>query len=185
MWSLIIEFRYSNSYRTNKTLSEYWTNTVVGCQGINSPSLCSRRAGTITLLLFLKKIQHRISCTSTSTKPPQNPPPPPTLVIFFSQMITETRGVGTCWLLKLRQLGTQGVHTTVHCFTAIVPIALQAEQAVVPSPLSFNMCLWPVLRIRDLGSGAFLTPGSGIRNRFFSGSRISDFGSRIPNPYYW
>ncbi len=33
------------------------------------------------------------------------------------------------------------------------------------------------------GSGAFLTPGpgSGIRNRFFSGSRISDYGSRIPN----
>jgi hypothetical protein len=32
----------------------------------------------------------------------------------------------------------------------------------------------------DLGSGAFLTPGlrSGIRNRFFS-------GSRIPNPYFW
>ncbi len=31
----------------------------------------------------------------------------------------------------------------------------------------------------DSGSGAFLTPdpGSGIRNRFFSGSRISDPGS--------
>ncbi len=26
----------------------------------------------------------------------------------------------------------------------------------------------------DPGSGAFLTPGSGIRNRFFSGSRIQD-----------
>ena len=31
----------------------------------------------------------------------------------------------------------------------------------------------------DPGSGAFLTPGSGIRNRFF---RIPDLGSRIPNP---
>jgi hypothetical protein len=32
----------------------------------------------------------------------------------------------------------------------------------------------------DLGSGAFLTPGSGIRNRFFPdlGSRISDPGSQ-------
>ncbi len=29
------------------------------------------------------------------------------------------------------------------------------------------------------GSGAFLTPGSGIRNRFFP-----DPGSRIPNPYF-
>jgi hypothetical protein len=39
-----------------------------------------------------------------------------------------------------------------------------------------------VLRIRiwDLGSGAFLTPGSGIQNleKIFS-------GSRIPNPYFW
>ncbi len=32
----------------------------------------------------------------------------------------------------------------------------------------------------DPGSGAFLTPGSGIRNRFFP-----DPGSRIPNPYIW
>jgi hypothetical protein len=34
-----------------------------------------------------------------------------------------------------------------------------------------------VLRIWDTGSGAFLTLGSEIRNRFFSGSRISDPGS--------
>jgi hypothetical protein len=51
--------------------------------------------------------------------------------------------------------------------------------------------LIPVLRIRirDPGSGAFLTPGSGIG--FFPdpgsrisdpGSRISDLGSRIPDP---
>jgi hypothetical protein len=42
------------------------------------------------------------------------------------------------------------------------------------------------IRIRDPGSGAFLTPGSGIRNRFFPdpGSRIPDLGSRIPNPYF-
>ncbi len=33
--------------------------------------------------------------------------------------------------------------------------------------------------VADPGSGAFLTPGSGIRNRFFS-----DLGSRIPNPYF-
>ena len=32
-------------------------------------------------------------------------------------------------------------------------------------------------RIPDPGSGAFLTPGSRIRNRFFT-------GSRIPNPYF-
>jgi hypothetical protein len=36
------------------------------------------------------------------------------------------------------------------------------------------------IRIRDPGSGAFLTPGSGIG--FF---RIPDLGSRIPNPYFW
>ena len=38
----------------------------------------------------------------------------------------------------------------------------------------------------DPGSGAFVTPGSGIRNRFFPdpGSRIPDLGSRIPNPYF-
>jgi hypothetical protein len=48
----------------------------------------------------------------------------------------------------------------------------------------------PVMRIRirdpvlfwplDPGSGAFLTPGSGIRNRF-----IPDPESRIPNSYFW
>ncbi len=32
--------------------------------------------------------------------------------------------------------------------------------------------------VADPGSGAFLTPGSGIRNGFFSGSRISDPGSQ-------
>ncbi len=39
----------------------------------------------------------------------------------------------------------------------------------------------------DPGSGAFLTPGSGIRNRFIPdlGSWISDPGSRIPNSYFW
>ncbi len=35
------------------------------------------------------------------------------------------------------------------------------------------------IRIRDQGSGAFLTPGSGIG--FF---RIPDLGSRIPRPYF-
>jgi hypothetical protein len=40
--------------------------------------------------------------------------------------------------------------------------------------------------VADPGSGAFLTSGSGIRNRFFQGpgSRIPVFGSRIPNPYF-
>jgi hypothetical protein len=33
----------------------------------------------------------------------------------------------------------------------------------------------------DPGSGAFLTPGSGIRDRFF---RIPDLGSRNPNSYF-
>jgi hypothetical protein len=38
----------------------------------------------------------------------------------------------------------------------------------------------------DPGSGAFLTPGSGIRNRFFPdpGSRIPDLRSQIPKPYF-
>ena len=36
-----------------------------------------------------------------------------------------------------------------------------------------------VLRIRYPGSGAFLIPGSGIRNGFFP-----DLGSRIPRPYF-
>jgi hypothetical protein len=39
----------------------------------------------------------------------------------------------------------------------------------------------------DPGSGAFLTPESGIRNRFFPdpGSRIPDLGSRILRPYFY
>jgi hypothetical protein len=47
---------------------------------------------------------------------------------------------------------------------------------------SYKICwlfsMFSVLWIRDPGSGALFTPGSGIRNRFFS-------GSRIPNPYIW
>jgi hypothetical protein len=36
------------------------------------------------------------------------------------------------------------------------------------------------------GIGAFLTPGSGIRDPeyVYSGSRIPDLGSRIPNSYF-
>jgi hypothetical protein len=40
----------------------------------------------------------------------------------------------------------------------------------------------------DPGSGAFLTPGSGIRNRFILGSGIGLFripNPRIPNSYFW
>ncbi len=44
------------------------------------------------------------------------------------------------------------------------------------------------IRIRDSGSGAFLTldpdPGSGIGCFLDPGSRISDPGSRIPTPYF-
>jgi hypothetical protein len=38
----------------------------------------------------------------------------------------------------------------------------------------------------DPGSGAFLTPGSRIQNRFFPdpGSQIPDLGSRIPRPNF-
>jgi hypothetical protein len=46
--------------------------------------------------------------------------------------------------------------------------------------------LFPLTSVADPdpGSGAFLTPGSGIRNRFIPdpGSRIPDPGSRIPDP---
>ncbi len=37
------------------------------------------------------------------------------------------------------------------------------------------------------GIRCFLTPGSGIRNRFFQdfGTRIPEPGSWIPNPYFW
>ncbi len=37
----------------------------------------------------------------------------------------------------------------------------------------------------DPGSGAFLTPGSGIRNGFFFGSRISDPGSIFGKQFFW
>jgi hypothetical protein len=51
--------------------------------------------------------------------------------------------------------------------------------------LNFHLVLriW----IRDPGSGAFLTPGSRVRNCFFSGSRIPNPWSRIPdpNPHFW
>jgi hypothetical protein len=43
--------------------------------------------------------------------------------------------------------------------------------------VQFWIWLKSVLRIWDPGSGAFLTPGSGIRNRF-----IPDPGSRILDP---
>ncbi len=36
----------------------------------------------------------------------------------------------------------------------------------------------------DPGSGAFLTPGYGIRNRFFPDPASPNLGSRIPNPYF-
>jgi hypothetical protein len=42
----------------------------------------------------------------------------------------------------------------------------------------------PWLGIRDLGSGCLFDPGSGIRDPewAFSGSRIPDLGSRVPDP---
>ncbi len=43
-----------------------------------------------------------------------------------------------------------------------------------------NRGSWSSVADPDPGSGAFLTPRSGIRNRFFP-----DPGSRIPNPYFW
>ncbi len=54
---------------------------------------------------------------------------------------------------------SHALHTTDDHVTCTVPVLLPA-----------------VLRIRDSGSGAFLTPGSRIRKRFFPdpGSRISD-----------
>jgi hypothetical protein len=42
-----------------------------------------------------------------------------------------------------------------------------------------------VMRIRILDPMPFLTPDSGVRNRFFSGAQISDPESRIPNSYFW
>jgi hypothetical protein len=66
------------------------------------------------------------------------------------------------------------------------PISSEHSCIVISSRLPKNFeitCLTylticqSVLRIRDLGSGAFLTPGSGIQNRFFP-----DPGSRIPDP---
>ncbi len=43
-----------------------------------------------------------------------------------------------------------------------------------------RVSLWTSFADPDPGSGAFLTPGSGIRNRFFP-----SLGSRIPSPYFW
>ena len=54
----------------------------------------------------------------------------------------------------------------------------------VPTVIAVNPKLSSLrIRIRDPGSGAFLIPGSGIRNRFFPdpGSRISDTGSQTHN----
>jgi hypothetical protein len=47
----------------------------------------------------------------------------------------------------------------------------QAEAQRLRMKVFFNRFL-PASSIPDPGSGAFLTPGSGIRNRFFLGSRI-------------
>jgi hypothetical protein len=48
-----------------------------------------------------------------------------------------------------------------------------------PTPYTSVADPYPGSGIRDPGSGALLTPGSGIRNGFFP-----DRGSRIPNPYF-
>ncbi len=54
-----------------------------------------------------------------------------------------------------------------------------------PYPCMARHLFEPVLRIRIGDPVPFwpLDPGSGIG--FFPGSRISDPGSRIPNPYFW
>ncbi len=69
-----------------------------------------------------------------------------------------------------------------HTASSLIVFTSQLSSAVVDlDPLGSSM-IWPVLRIRirDPGSGAFLTPVSGIRNRFSPdpGSRISDPGSQ-------
>jgi hypothetical protein len=52
---------------------------------------------------------------------------------------------------------------------------------MIPKPIILESVADP-----DPGSGAFLTPGSGIWNTFFPdpGSRIPDLRSRIPYPYF-
>jgi hypothetical protein len=69
--------------------------------------------------------------------------------------------------------------------TDAVASAVRLDLGVQKEVSKANVVFVPVLRsrIRDPGSGAFLTPGlgSGIRNRFF---RNPDLGSRIPTPYF-
>jgi hypothetical protein len=74
------------------------------------------------------------------------------------------------------------------------PLLHAAKSWWLPDPLAviqlvichYSVGVYPgqqerlVISVADPGSGAFLTPGSGIRNRFFP-----DLGSRIPDPYFW
>jgi hypothetical protein len=62
-----------------------------------------------------------------------------------------------------------------------VAFPLETEKEVLLSEAKYFSVADPGSWIRCLFDPG---PGSGIRNRFFSGSRISDPGSRIPTPYF-
>ncbi len=60
-----------------------------------------------------------------------------------------------------------------------MPACDAGDLGSIPGGGNLNAC--PLNSVADPGSGAFLTPGSGIRNRFFPdpGTRILD-----PNPIF-
>jgi hypothetical protein len=69
-------------------------------------------------------------------------------------------------------------HTRLRC---CLPQVRLKHPCLIPSYLT-NSGKVPPSSVADPGSGAFLTPGpgSGIQNRYSSGSRTSDPGSQTP-----
>ncbi len=65
------------------------------------------------------------------------------------------------------------------------PISESQKVGIRCRIIEYNLLMYKQCCGSGSGIGAFLTPGSGIRNRFFPvpGSR-PDLGSRIPNPYF-
>jgi hypothetical protein len=97
---------------------------------------------------------------------------------------------------KLKSLSIMA--SSLHEHGMIVNNFSSVQMRKVVSYICYNftnsfICLETVLRIQDPGSGAFLNPGSGIRNRFFPDpgsenhifeSLVTIFNINIPDPQH-
>ncbi len=99
-------------------------------------------------------------------------------LVYFSRILWCSSPSSPCWRPSYppsssgeRLQNTQGLIFT--------PVTIFLANAVDPDP-GPNQTIVTLKQCCGSGSGAFLTPGSGIG--FF---RILDLGSPIPNPYFW